>query len=200
MSESIKLKKGDILLLLLYVDNYSTVQGRTRLQKMVFVFEKELLKKYGFDKKLEKNITSNFEFNAHNYGPFSKKVFELMDFFVNFEMVKASYMDDTEEAFADIGDLDIAIEDLSESMIDMEDETVPTGELVYSLTEKGKKYVQEKLLNFLTQEQIQALTQLKKSFNGYSLNNILKYVYIKYPDMTNKSLVREKVLGTKWIS
>jgi len=200
MSKIIKLKRGDILLLLLYVDNCVEVKGRTRLQKMIFVFEKELLKKYGFDKQLEKKKTSDFEFNAHNYGPFSKKVFELMDFFVNIEMVKASYLDNNEEAFADIDDLDIVIEDLSESTIDWQDEDIPTGEPIYSLTEKGKNYVQDKLLKFINSEQIQALTQLKKSFNNYSLNNILKYVYTKYPDMANESLVREKVLGTKWTS
>ena len=200
MSKSIKLKRGDILLLLLYVDNCSTVKGRTRLQKMIFVFEKELLKKYGFDKQLEKKNSSNFEFNAHNYGPFSRKVFELMDFFVNIEMVKASYSNATEEAFVNVEDLDIAIEDLSESNIDWQDENILTGEPIYSLNEKGVKYVQEKLISFLSSEQIQALTQLKNSFNNYSLNNILKYVYSKYPDMANESLVREKVLGTKWTS
>jgi uncharacterized protein YwgA len=200
MSKSIKLKRGDILLLLLYVDNCAKIKGRTRLQKMVFVFEKELLKKYGFDKQLEMKKSCDFEFNAHNYGPFSKKVFELMDFFVNIKMVDASYSNATEEAFADISDLDIAIEDLAELNIDLEEEAIPNGEPVYCLTETGKNYVQDKLLKFISAEQIQALTQLKKSFNEYSLNNILKYVYTKYPDMAKESLVREKVLGTKWTS
>ncbi len=198
MSDKHTLKKGDILLLLLYVDNCSPINGRTRLQKMVFVFEKELLKKFGFDKKLEKKTGASFEFDSHNYGPFSKKVFELMDFFVNVEMVTATYSSDSEQAFDDIGDLDIALEDLSESSEDVEDEAIPAGEPSYVLAEKGKKYVKTKLLNYVSSEQIESLAQLKKSFASYSLNHILKYVYTKYPDMTDKSLVRDKVLGTKW--
>lgn len=197
MSEKIKLKKGDILLLLLYVDNCSTISGRTRLQKMLFVFEKELLKKYGFDKNLAKKNDS-FEFNAHNYGPYSKEVFELMDFFVNAEWVQVTYAGKAEQAFDDVGDLEIALEDLSESSVDFEDEAISAGEPVYLLGEKGKKFVKEKLLNYLNADQIQALTQLKRTFTAYSLNHILKYIYTKYPDMTSKSLVREKVLGTKW--
>ena len=55
--------------------------------------------------------------------------------------------------------------------------------------------VKDKILHFLSEEQVAVVTKLKQSFNKYSLNKILKYVYSKYPDMAKESQIKAKVLG-----
>lgn len=196
MTRRKKLKKGDLLLLLLYVDNCSPIRGRTRLQKMVFVFEEEIYEKYGFNRKLEEK----FEFKSYNYGPFSNKLFELMDFFVNIDMVESiDCKDNMEDAFGStISDMDIVLDDLDKAMPEYDTDNLSFGEVEYRIKEKGRKYTKEKLIIFLDNNQIKALTKLKTSFNKSSLDQILKYVYTKYPDMAEDSLIREKVSEKPW--
>lgn len=197
-SDKKRLKKGDILLLLLYVDNCSPIRGRTRLQKVAFVFEKEIYEQYGFNKKLEKRTASPFEFKAHNYGPFSSKVFELMDFFVNINMVTVQCDESSyEEAIESIDDEDIIVDDLRELLLD-EEATDFCREPVYYLSDTGKNYIEEKLIGYLSPEQENALERLKVSFNRYSLNKILKYIYSKYPEMAKESLIKKKILEDSW--
>jgi len=194
------MKAGDLLLLLLYVDGCSSIRGRTRLQKMAFVFEKELYTKYDFNKMLEKKIESPFEFNAHNFGPFSSKIFEMMDFFININMVKVkcdvSY-EDLEEAVDGTGidDEDINYDDLRELMLDDEEvDYCRCREPEYIITNNGKQYVKDRIIKYLSTKQLEAMTKLKQSFNRYSLHQILMYVYHSYPEMTKESQIKDKVL------
>jgi len=192
------LKNGDILLLFLYVDNGVPIIGRTRLQKMAYVFEQELKKKFGFDKSATENKNLSFNFEAYNYGPFSKEVFDLMEFFVNIEAVTVNYsIKDIEEAVDSIDDQIISNDDM-QGMVE-DDESQP-GDPIYKITDKGVRFVSEKLLGMLNTEQLKAITDLKVAFNRYSLNQILKYVYSKYPDMTKNSLIKDAVLENTWRS
>ena len=200
MKKTKKLKKGDILLLLMYADEYSPIRGRTRLQKIIFVFENEIYKQYKFNQKLDLK-TDGFGFRAHNFGPFSKQVFDLLELFVNIGMVEIKYDDNNiEEALKSIDDDDISCDDIRQ-LPDFEDDEISCGDhfdYIYSITPIGIKFVHDKLISYIEKEQIDALTRLKKTFNDYSLNNILKYVYRKYPDMTTESIIREKVLEETW--
>jgi hypothetical protein len=197
--EKKKLKNGDILLLFLFVDNQSPIVGRTRLQKMVYVFEKELKKKYSFDKSAKEDKNLSFNFEAYNYGPFSKEVFDLMEFFVNIEAVKVEYRtDDIEEAVDSIDDQIIFNDDMQAGVGRIEDDESLPGDPIYRITDKGISFVKDKLLGILSKEQIKAISDLKVAFSKYSLNQILKYVYSKYPDMTRNSLIRDAVLEKTW--
>lgn len=195
MIEKRKLKKGDILLLLLYVNDCKPIKGRTRLQKMVFVFEREILKKYGFNKILETEDNSYFNFQSYNYGPFSKDIFKLMDFFVNIGMVDVEYELQSEEA---IEDEDISISDFNESKIELGDEEISFGAPTYRISKKGKEYIEKRILRFLKPEQIKILEKLKESFNKYSIYKILRHIYNKYPEMAESSLIKGKIQEDKW--
>lgn len=197
--EKKKLKNGDILLMFLFADNQSPIVGRTRLQKMAYVFEKELKKKFESDKSAKEDKNLSFNFEAYNYGPFSKEVFDLMEFFVNIEAVKVEYRtDDIEEAVDSIDDQIIFNDDMQTIMGQVEDDESLPGDPLYRITDKGISYVKEKLIGILSEEQIKAITDLKVAFNKYSLNQILKYVYSKYSEMTRNSLIREAVLEKTW--
>jgi hypothetical protein len=173
------------------------IYGRTRLQKIVFVFETEIRKQYGFDKLLYQASSGvGFNFRAHNYGPFSKEVFDHMDFLVNVGMVKAKFdISQNEEASDDIDDQDILLDDMnSDPEFSAEDEDIEPGYPEYALAESGKKYVKEKVLPFLSDRQLSAIEELKRKFSSYSLRRILQYVYTKYPDMAGESIIRDRIL------
>jgi uncharacterized protein YwgA len=194
---TIKFKRGDYLLLLLYAYKQAAITGRTRLQKVAFLFEKEVLKQYKFDKEFD--ISEIPDFKPYHYGPFSKKVFEFMELFENLGLVevtegKNSVDEYDTEIFFDYllqqGDSEW-IDELSEVSLDF----VP----VYRLTEKGKQYVEAKLWKYLDSAKMQALDKLKKDCVDTPLKLLMKYVYTNYPDFASESRIKEEILKeTKW--
>ena len=66
----------------------------------------------------------------------------------------------------------------------------------YSLSEIGRKYVVEKLISLLTDNQKNILMKLKKQFNSASLDVILRYIYTnpKY----SKYIQKDKSKIYKW--
>jgi uncharacterized protein len=194
----VKFRRGDFLLLLLYADNQSPLVGRTRLQKIAFLFEKEILKQYRFDEEYE--ISEVMEFKAYHYGPFSKKVFDFIDLFENLKLVEKKDEENPEKELEN----DIFINDLLQEqdkewaedvLAESKEQCVP----VYRLTEKGKEYIKEKLWKFLDDPKIEALDRLKKSFVETHLKLIIKYVYTRYPEFATESKIKEDILReTRW--
>lgn len=195
-----KLSNGDIVLLLLYADNCSSIKGRTRFQKILFVFEKEIYEQYGFNNDLKGQQL--FNFYAYDYGPFSTKAYKLLEFFINIGMVeKVKNKNQFELGIDGIGDDQIIDSDIkqfrnSEQSGDMEDITLPSidKDEEYRLSEKGKIFVKEKLLLFYKDDKKEVLDSLKTKLGKSSLSDVLKYVYSKYPEMTTESKIRDEVL------
>jgi len=170
-----KLKARDLLLLLLFIEGaYSKVNepisGRTRLLKMIVTFEEELFN----DFKKDNNIIDKKElpgFFGWNYGPMSTEVLSGLDFLLKIKFIEAKKISSlsTQEAeeISAIAD-DIFLED------EGEDEYI---EEEYSLSTIGEKFVKEKLINLLSENQKSLLRKLKKQFNSASLDDILKYIY-----------------------
>jgi len=196
-----EIRIGDYLLLLLYAYNEAPIKGRTRLQKAVFLLEKEALKR----KKNRKNskLVNTFSFFPYNYGPFSKKLMEFVELFENLELIKIK-----EEALDDEGEDDntifmnelLQIKDLEwVDNLEIEDTNTLT-QPVYIITEKGKNYLREhNLPNNLDLTTWNEIQRIKKFCVSNPLKIILKYVYIKYPESANNSKIREKLLKeTEW--
>lgn len=80
-------KKKDILpLLLLEVDPEDTVDGITRFQKLVF-----LLQKGGINEFDEISADLTFDYEAHNYGPYSKELHNRLDYLVKENFIERHY-------------------------------------------------------------------------------------------------------------
>lgn len=193
-----KIKAKDILLLLLYLPGKNPeinepIVGRTRITKMMFLFEKELLKNFN-----NISLDSLPEFFAYNYGPFSKELLDDIRFFQAINFIKEDVISDGASSEEEVGEYVYDIyEDLDLSNeIAIEDVGYP-GETQFYLTDKGIKFVEDKLLSNdqFTDDQLQILKMFKKKINTQSLNQILTYVYKKYEEMTTNSYIRDKILG-----
>ena len=76
---------ADALLLLLFLDNQTPIDGAVRLTKMMFLFENEIAPVLK-----TKNIELDNlpEFFAYNYGPFSKDIYEQLELFSSIKFIK----------------------------------------------------------------------------------------------------------------
>lgn len=172
----------DLMLTLLYAPGHTgkfceKVMGITRLVKLLFL----LIKEGKFT-----DIAKDFSFEAHDYGPWSGEIF------------------DNIEALKEIGILSIE-ETMPESPEEIADEMewirqtaeayVPTQRklLIYSLTSRGEK-IGKKLYEILSPDERARIERIKKRFNPMPLNQLLKYVYLNYPEVTIKSKIREKIM------
>jgi hypothetical protein len=197
VSKWTKFKRGDYLLLLLYADNQTTLKGRTRLQKIAFLFEKEVLKQHRFDQYFD--TAETLDFKPYHYGPFSKKVFQFIDLFENLGLVQVTNEKNQENRL----DADIFIDDLLQEDDKEWEEDFPEVDIddipIYGLTAKGKNYIEAKLWQYLLPEQKKALDKLKRNCVETPLKLLLKHVYTAYPDSAAQSQIKDDILKeTKW--
>ena len=184
MSKHKKLKSSELLLLFLYADNCTPIKGNTRFQKLIFIFEKELLDEYEFNKLGSELNLFNFNFVPHKFGPYMKSFYSHMEFFISFDMVYKEKISI---------DNDFYLENTSEDNNEFnEDDNFIYFQ--YVLSPKGKGYVENLLWNQLNKQQQEVLTVLKRQFNQMYLKDILYYVYSKYKDMTTKSEILEQII------
>lgn len=180
----------DLLLLFLYAKGRTGQQcepivGKTRLVKMVFLFEKEIRRKFNLDAQIDESAMPKFE--ANNFGPFSAKIYEDLEFLV------------------DMGLVDIAGSGEEELLEDEKQEyeywQATAGgkdrpfQESFLLTDLGKEFVETRLATRLTNEHWKVIDEFKKRCTSAPLKALLKYVYTRYPEMTKKSSIRDEVLG-----
>src|SRR5205085_8381093 len=83
MDEAIQLDREDVILLMLEANERilrkDALSGITRLEKLLFLLERET----DFE-----GIATFFEFEAHNFGPFSKEVYEAVEFLLGCDLIE----------------------------------------------------------------------------------------------------------------
>jgi hypothetical protein len=185
-----KLNGADFLLLLLYLDNGKPIKGAIRLTKMMYLFEKEIAPQLRKDGLESENLP---EFIAYNFGPFSKELYEQVDFFQNINFISTLDIFAKEE-MGEVDDWKGIWFDGVEAPSDLGN-SVDSKYIKYSIEERGKKYIEEKVINQITPNQLKLLEQFKSKLVKTSAKNILKYVYTKYPDSAENSLIKKDILG-----
>lgn len=190
-----QLNSVDIILLLLYSPGYTDIinepiNGRTKITKMLFLFEKELSKKFKLNK-----LTGNediFKFSAWNFGPMSAVIFKNIDFLKNIGFIESSIATSYSVTAEEVNEFNYYCQDLVEN----EDTIKEYKSERFSLTAKGLNFIEDKgKYRILTDEQKKYLREFKTKLNRASLRDILKYVYLTYPDYTEKSLIKKDILG-----
>jgi len=177
--------RKDIILLLLYAAGYSEkvnepVEGVTRLQKLLFLLEKEY--------NIKKLVTNYFNFTPFDYGPFDEAVFSDIEALINYDLVektkenKIVQEDFTEKSFLN----DYLYEGEEGSIAELPEERKIE---LFKLTSKGINVAQQ-LFESLEPEVKDAFVKLKKRFNKRSLTSLIKYVYSHFPEYTKYSRLK----------
>lgn len=182
--------KKDILLLLLYSPGSTDkinepIKGRTRLTKMVFLFKEESFS--NFIKDIPIKLENFYNFFAWNYGPFSKEVYDDLNFFILNDFIKSELT--SEETFPEAAEetqhyIDQYIYDNSDSYEYQEEE--------FTLSQKGTSFT-SKLFEQLSNNQKDILRHFKANYVEMPLRALLRYVYKKYPNQTSKSTIKHKI-------
>ena len=158
------------------------IEGRTRLIKMGFLFDKEIRKKFEKDKNVKMVLP---EFEAWNYGPFSKGLINDLEFLKNrgYILINKGKSQPTSEE----------LDEYSHWIEDIEDSSTMeyTSEEFVLSENKGIQKAQE-IWNDLTNNQKNIIQNFKTEMVNNSLYKILEYVYKKYPDYTEKSKIKNK--------
>ncbi len=179
MKQQTALERDDLLLLLLLAMSEKSKQrvaGITRIEKLLFLLQKET----AFSGKLREK----FEFKPWKFGPFSKGVYEDLDLLVSAELVDveerelANYVEYTEQ------------NELTDWIGIGSEPGEPVVERVFSLTDRGKK-VAEKLRDLISEKDWQEIAGLKRRFESVPLTRLIQYVYHKYPETTGKSVLED---------
>jgi hypothetical protein len=174
--------REDVLLLMF--DAYNRVFGKsgfngiTRLEKLIFLLGSE--GGAGF-------VADKFAFRPYKFGPYSKGVYEAAEFLRGIDLVDVqlkpyySYFMAMEQ-------------DRFNEEIGSDEEEVPAPmsghEKVFMLTEQGK-IVAEKLRTIWGQEHpdiLKGIDEVVQKYGSLPLNQIIRYVYRRYPEMAKESI------------
>jgi len=163
------------------------VEGRTRFVKMAFLFDKELKKFFHKINDVEVELP---EFFAWHYGPFSKELFNDLEFLRNRGYVEVQTGKGAPSS-AELAEYMDWIEDVYDGI----DEYEYTSELFYLSEEKGIPKAIE-LWNNLNQQQQELLISFKSKLVNAPLRAIIEYVYKKYKDhgYIDESVIKDKIL------
>jgi uncharacterized protein YwgA len=177
MKQQSVLERDDILLLLLLAmaeGSRHRVASITRIEKLMFLLQNET----AFSGKMHEK----FPFKPWKFGPFSKEIYEDLDLLASLGLVDieerelANYVEYTEQ------------DKLMGSELMGSELGEPVVEKIFSLTDRGKK-VAEKLRTLVSEKDWQEIASLKRRFESVPLSRLIQYVYHRYPETTEKSVL-----------
>ncbi len=176
-SQPLDIEVDDLVVLLLGIPGPSGESGRiegiTRLEKLVFLIEKERKPAW---------LSEHGDFVSHNFGPFSSKIYTAVDTLSAAGLVQ------------DSGALASSTEDAWETEhVIGETPSDPYATRNFELTERGRRYY-DALVSELPAGAVNELREFKTRFASLPLRQLIRYVYERYPDYTNKSIIRDGVL------
>jgi len=187
-----KITGSDFLLLFLYLNDCEPINSAVRLTKMMFIFEEEV-----YPLLTNKNITiDNLPvFMPYNYGPFSKDVYVQLELFNNIKFIQIKNLK-SKEIMEEVDDWEENSFDDDFFENQEEYKKINDGKFFqFILLETGKQFVEDEILEFMSKEDIEILEMYKKRIVSTSIRDILKYVYVKYPKMTENSIIKTEILG-----
>jgi uncharacterized protein YwgA len=185
-----KLMPGRRLALLLLLnargasgESAEPIEGRTRLQKMLYLLNKE--------HKAAKLI-SNLHFEAYAYGPYTSELYDDLAFLQNMR-----YLDATESGeinAEEMGANEITFDYLMGGLQQDVPERYET--VKYRLSQEGLRYVSEYIRSVEKDPSypkvMEAIENVKSRWNRAPLNELIHYVYSKYPEDARESVIADQ--------
>lgn len=158
------------------------VQGITRLQKLLFLVEREA----------EVKVVEgpDFNFTPYKFGPVSKDLYDDLEKLENLGLIEAQSI--AEPSVVERDEYGLSFEGL---MGEEEQEAKDTfEERRYAITEKGLNWLRARA-TAMGSEALKGIRRVKGKYGALSLSDLLYYVYTRYPEMTSESEIRERVLS-----
>lgn len=150
------------------------LEGITRLEKLVFLVERET--------PVRTWLTERADFRSHRFGPFSSKVYRAVD-----KLAAAGLVRDS-KAVSDSPD-----ESWEAGNVVIGSDAEPYVTRDFELTDLGGRYY-DALLRELPSDAESTLEAFKLRFAGLPLRQLVRYVYQRYPEFTDRSEIRDDVL------
>lgn len=179
-TDSPRIEVDDVIVMLLGAPSKEPalkdrLEGVTRLEKLIFLLEKET--------PVGEQLTEKPEFEPYNFGPFSSKVYQAVDVLLAADLIhdSAESSPSTEDAW----EIDKVV---GTARAD------PYATRNFSLTERGRKYYKA-VLRELPEGTETNLEKFKARFGALPLRQLIRYVYERYPDFTVKSSIRDEILS-----
>lgn len=179
---------ADILILLLYAPGESgemaePIEGITRLQKLVFLFQKHKLED------LVKDIET-YDYDPYKLGPYSKDLIRTLEELQSAGIIKTkklryTFTDDSDDPGDPDPDIDVPIPG------DIREKQVESSR--FYLSENLGHRIGEDLWRGLNKKQQQMVTKFKSFFNSISLRQLLIFTYDRHPDYTGQSEIKESL-------
>lgn len=174
--------RSQIILALLYAPGFpaSSVEGITRLQKLIFLISKET--------DLLKGKEDQAAFRPYKMGPFSEQIYDEVDFLKSLGLIeegKTAEADVTSKVEGDLFFDDQMLDKYQKGESSSDEKTA-----VYALSDKGKK-IAKQIFDSLSEADRAYIKSLKIKFGNLSLRQLLRYVYKKYPEYTTQSEIKE---------
>lgn len=130
-------------LALMYADDGESVEGRTRMQKLIFLMQQKMA-----ERSHDLVESNEYDFIAYDYGPFSKDLYGDLD-----RMIEQGYIEEEEEEFGP-GKIkyDYSILDDGEEFIETQLKTSQKAKDILEMAAKLKEEHNDKLLSELIDE------------------------------------------------
>jgi uncharacterized protein YwgA len=166
----------DLVLLLLAAPTkvrtaHHRINGITRLEKLLFLASQE--------GEVMKQVEDPFRFQAYDYGPYSKQVYEAVELLEEARLLEEQRVLEG-RALDEMEELAAATE---------EREGI---ERRFVLTDQGRAVAH--LLSERNPEVTKMLATIKDKYAGMPLGRLIRYVYQQYPSYAEKSKIRDQVL------
>jgi uncharacterized phage-associated protein len=161
------------------------VQGTTRLQKLLFLMEHEA--------NIKPSKGKDFDFTAWRFGPVSRELYDDLEMLENFGLLESESV--SEPTTTELDEYGLSFDDLmgeeeSQSRDNFEEKK-------YRLTQEGLKWVHEHMAPEIHKATFDKIRRIKEKYGALSLQDLLHYVYTKFPKYTTASEIKGKVLRRK---
>lgn len=187
------MKRSDVVLLALYgAGNNHAIVGNTRLQKILFLIEKEASVQPDEDE---------FSFVPYKFGPASKAIYDDLELLVNLGLIESSNNrgfnfnenQEMDDLSADdlMGGSETEVRSNGPRRTESTTADSPTDATVYRLTQKGVDYLRG--LPIMTTPEAGKVAQVVKKYSRFELSELLRYVYSRYPDYTTESEIKDQL-------
>lgn len=178
--------KPEWIILMLAANNNEPIKGITRFEKLLF---------YTLSKYFKADLPA-FGYEAYNFGPHSDEIRDIIYALADADLINVNQ--ENAKSFLEISDVEIE-EELQPIDYEKMEEYVLTDDGVEISKKIRENYLKEKIKNSKEKKKHQVnehlIDNIKQSLNNISLKDLIKLVYTEFPEMTEKSIIKDEILG-----